>query len=576
MNAISSTLLAVAGVVFATHAAAQATFFEDEGYAGRSINATQQVPAFERHGFNDRASSVVIVGDRWEICQDSQFNGPCLVLRPGRYPSLAAIGFNDRISSARIVSRNARIDDDRYAPAPVTAPVAAQVTFYEREGFDGRSFSTAAQVDNLRRTGFNDRAASAVVVGNRYEVCDDNRFRGRCVVLRPGRYASLAAMGLNDRVSSVRAVATDARVAEDRYAPAPLTDQTTGQATGQVTFFEREGFAGRSFATQDQVANLRGAGFNDRASSAVVLGEGWEVCDDARFGGRCVVLRPGRYASPAAMGLNDRISSARAVASNARIADARYAPAPVTGQVSFFEHEGFAGRVFTTAESVDNLKRSGFNDLAASAVVLGDRYEVCDDAGYNGRCVVLSPGRYPSLAAMGLNNRISSVRSVEWNTRVGDDRYAPAPVPVYDSRRRGGEQLYEATVSSSRAVLATSGQRCWVESEQVPQERSGANVPGAIVGAILGGVLGHQVGGGTGKDIATVGGVVAGAAVGANVGRGGGTAAQDVQRCENVPGGAQPAYWDVTYDFRGQEHRVQMAAAPGRTITVNEQGEPRQ
>ena len=568
MSAMSRTLLAVAGVVFASHAAAQATFFEDEGFGGRSLNATQQVPAFERHGFNDRASSAVIVGDRWEVCQDSQFNGPCLVLRPGRYPSLAAMGLNDRISSARIVSRNARIDDERYAPAPE----AAQVTFYEREGFEGRSFSAAEQVANLRRSGFNERAASAVVVGDRWEVCDDVRFRGRCVVLRPGRYASLAAMGLNDRVSSVRAVVPDARIAEDRYAPAPAP----APQAGQVTFFEREGFAGRSFATQEPVANLQGSGFNDRAESAVVLGDRWEVCDDARFNGRCVVLRPGRYASLAAMGLNDRVSSVRALPSNVRIDEGRYAPAPVTGQVSFFESEGFAGRSFTTEEPVANLQRAGFNDRAASAVVLGDRFEVCDDAGFGGRCVVLRPGRYPSLAAMGLNDRISSVRAVDWNARIGDDRYAPAPVPVYDSRRRGGERLYEANILSSRAVLATSGQRCWVESEQVPQERSGANVPGAIVGAILGGVLGHQVGGGTGKDIATVGGVVAGAAVGANVGRGGGTATQDVQRCENVPGGAQPAYWDVTYNFRGQDHRVQMATAPGPTITVNDRGEPRQ
>ena len=467
------TLLAVAAVVLSAHAAAQATFFEGEGFAGRLLNATQQVPDFGRYDFNDRASSVVIVGERWEICPSAQFNGRCLVLRPGRYPSLAAIGFNDRVSSARMVSRDARIPDDRYAPAPapVAAAVAAQATFYEREGFDGRSFSTAKEVVNLRRTGFKDRAASAVVAGDRYEVCDNKRFRGRCVVLRPGRYASLAAMGLTDRITSARAVATDARIAEDRYAPAPTP------VAGQVTFFEREGFAGRSFATQEQIANLQGSGFNDRAESAVVLGDRWEVCDDARFGGRCVVLRPGRYAS---------------------------------------------------------------------------------------------------LAAMGLNNRVSSVRAVAWNSRVDDGRYAPAPVPVYDSRHRGGEQLYEANIASSRAVLATSGQRCWVESEQVPKEQSGANVPGAIVGAILGGVLGHQVGGGTGKKVATVGGAVAGAAVGANVGRGGGTETQDVQRCENVPGGAQPAYWDVSYNFRGQEHRVQMAAAPGSTITVNEQGEPRQ
>jgi len=175
-----------------------------------------------------------------------------------------------------------------------------------------------------------------------------------------------------------------------------------------------------------------------------------------------------------------------------------------------------------------------------------------------------------------LNDRISSVRPVEWNARIGDERYAPVPAPVYDSRRRSGEQLYEAKVTSVRAVLATSGQRCWVEPGQVSQDRGSANVPGAIVGAILGGVLGHQVGGGTGKDIATVGGAVAGAAVGANVGRGGQAATQDVQRCEDVPGGAKPAYWDVIYNFRGQDHRIQMTVAPGATITVNEQGEPRE
>jgi len=42
-----------------------------------------------------------------------------------------------------------------------------------------------------------------------------------------------------------------------------------------------------------------------------------------------------------------------------------------------------------------------------------------------------------------------------------------------------------------------------------------------------------------------------------------------------VPGSAQPAYWDVTYAFRGQHHRAQLGFAPGPTITVNERGEPR-
>ena len=101
-------------------------------------------------------------------------------------------------------------------------------------------------------------------------------------------------------------------------------------------------------------------------------------------------------------------------------------------------------------------------------------------------------------------------------------------------------------------------------------------MPGAIAGALLGGIIGHQIGGGFGKDIATLGGVAAGAAVGANVGRDGqAVATQDVRRCESVPGQARTAYWDVTYRFRGQDHRLQMTRPPGATVTVNRQGEPR-
>jgi uncharacterized protein YcfJ len=50
---------------------------------------------------------------------------------------------------------------------------------------------------------------------------------------------------------------------------------------------------------------------------------------------------------------------------------------------------------------------------------------------------------------------------------------------------------------------------------------------------------------------------------------------QDVQRCASVPSHARPEFWDVTYIFRGQEHRMQMTSPPGRTVTVNGKGEPR-
>jgi uncharacterized protein YcfJ len=265
------------------------------------------------------------------------------------------------------------------------------------------------------------------------------------------------------------------------------------------------------------------------------------------------------------MKISLRTASALAIAAFATQASAR---------IIFYENESFGGRSFSTSRQVGDFERQGFNDRASSVVVLSDRWEACQNARFGGRCVVLRPGRYPSLGAMGLDDRVSSVRMVGTSARIADDRYAPAPAPVYDNRRRGNERLYTANVTSVRAVVGTPTQRCWVEREQVGGS-GGANVPGAIVGALIGGVLGHQVGGGRGQDVATAGGAVAGAVVGSNAGRNSGGYSQDVQRCTSTPGQSQADYWDVTYSFRGTEHRIQMASPPGRTVTVNGRGEPR-
>ncbi len=243
-------------------------------------------------------------------------------------------------------------------------------------------------------------------------------------------------------------------------------------------------------------------------------------------------------------------------------------------QVIFYEYEGLRGRVFTADRAIGNFERYGFNDRASSVVVQSGQWQVCEDADYRGHCTVLRPGQYPSLQAMGLNNRVSSVRRVR-----GKPQYAyappppvPAPYPYYPHH---GERLFTANVVAVRAVLGPPEQRCWVEREQVVHD-SGANVPGAIIGGILGGVLGHQIGSGRGNDVATALGAVGGAAIGANVNRGGAQVyTQDVQKCAAIPGSGRPAYWDVSYVFRGREHRAQLSAPPGPTITVNGRGEPR-
>ena len=250
--------------------------------------------------------------------------------------------------------------------------------------------------------------------------------------------------------------------------------------------------------------------------------------------------------------------------------------AQAAAQITFYEREGFEGRTFETTRQVGNFERFGFNDRASSAVVTSGRWEVCEDRRFEGNCVVLRRGQYPSLRAMGLNNSISSVRPIARERRAEQLQFAPPPPVAYDYRRRGGERLYEAEVTSVRAVVGPPEQRCWVDRERVGG-RGDANVGGAIAGAVIGGILGHQVGSGRGNDVATALGAVAGGAVGSNVGRDEGPTGyvQNVRRCETVPSSAAPAYWDVTYRFRGKEYRVQTTSPPDRTIMVNAQGEPR-
>ena len=253
-------------------------------------------------------------------------------------------------------------------------------------------------------------------------------------------------------------------------------------------------------------------------------------------------------------------------------------------QATFYDQAGFQGRSFVVERRIGNFERNGYKDRPASAVVVGQRWEACEEVRFEGRCVVLRPGRYPSSPAMGMIDRVSSVRPLPPNERVADSDDAPMPPVARDFRRRRNERLFDADVTSVRAVVGTPGQRCWMEREQVvqqqqQQQQGGLYAPGAAIGAIIGGILGHQVGGGTGKQVATVGGILGGAALGSQYGRGTtvpqAVIQQDVQRCDGNPAQATPNYWDVTYEFEGQQHRIQMSTPPGRTMVVNARGEPR-
>jgi hypothetical protein len=281
----------------------------------------------------------------------------------------------------------------------ISLQAAAQITLYDDSRFRGQSVTVDRPTGNLERLGFNNRASSAVVNGEAWEVCDGPGFSGRCTVLQPGRHETLRDM--NDGITSLRPVS--ARGGPVGGAPPPPP-----QGGGGLTLYEGRDFRGASINIDRPRRRLERADFANVASSAVVRGEPWEVCDAEEFGGRCVVLRPGRYPSLDKMGMNNRISSVRPVGGGAPPG-----PGPAAGQVTLYEHAGFRGQSVTVDRPMRNLDRIGAGNSASSVVVAGEPWELCDAPGFGGRCVVLRPGRYASLGAMGLNDSVSSMRPAQ-------------------------------------------------------------------------------------------------------------------------------------------------------------------
>ena len=131
-----------------------------------------------------------------------------------------------------------------------------------------------------------------------------------------------------------------------------------------------------------------------------------------------------------------------------------------------YSREDFTGRSFHTDRNVRNMERVGFNDRASSVVVEGGSWQLCEDAGFNGRCVVLGPGQYRSLWDMGLDGEISSLRVIDERAAA-----APPPVPpvrtVADYRRRNGAVAVRGQGHVGTRGVGPPETRCWVERQQV-------------------------------------------------------------------------------------------------------------
>lgn len=213
--------------------------------------------------------------------------------------------------------------------AAMTAELAGagELTLYSRDDYHGRSQTVRDAVADLEDLRFNDTTQSIRVRSGRWEACEEADFRGACFLLEAGEYPSLD--GRANKITSLREVRGgwgghpgrdrdgdrdrdrgrdwDGRRDRDRE-HGHLPGRSLG---GELTFYTRDDFAGRSLTVRNASADLRERDFNDTVQSVRVRSGYWEVCEDVDFRGRCRTMVPGEYASLERM--SNRISSVREV-----------------------------------------------------------------------------------------------------------------------------------------------------------------------------------------------------------------------------------------------------------------------
>lgn len=296
--------------------------------------------------------------------------------------------------------------------------VAQEIRFFEQENFGGRSFSTGSSVQNLDYAGYNDRASSAQVRGGSWQVCTDAFFRGRCVTLQSGDYPSLGAMGLSNKISSLREIGWQGG--------------NDASIEGSVVLYEGPGLSGRSYTLAHPMRDLGSTDFNDRARSASIRGGTWKLCTDANFQGTCRDFGPGQYPNLGEVaGLVSSLRPIRGSGSGGggwgtgNQGGGGWGSGSGGGnwgggggnwgggaRVILYELPNFSGQSHVIrGEYLANLDNTDFNDRASSVRIERGYWMFCSDANFRGECRTAGPGDYATVPS-GLNNRISSLRRI--------------------------------------------------------------------------------------------------------------------------------------------------------------------
>ncbi len=187
-------------------------------------------------------------------------------------------------NQGRVLRADFLRDADASSPDPGTSECDRFPILFRNDDFEGQKMVLEADVQDLHRRNFGDRASS-ICVPRGWEVVlyEDTRFRGEKLTLRgPHTIADLkrdrpAGRNWGDRISSVEVQRVSVSQAACRQTP---------------VLYEHDGFKGRQLPIQASIADLRRYNFGDRISS-ICVPRGWTLLfyEDRNYRGDVLEMR---------------------------------------------------------------------------------------------------------------------------------------------------------------------------------------------------------------------------------------------------------------------------------------------
>ncbi len=268
------------------------------------------------------------------------------------------------------------------------------ITVFEDRNFRGKSATYNNDVENLDGSGFNDKISSIRVgPGERWEVCQDAYYQGRCVVIS-GEESDLRRNSWDNMISSFRRIGSW---------------QPGNPGSSYIVLFDQVNYRGNARNYSQAVANL------PLTAQSVTIGRGtWEFCTMANFGGTCIRIAQS-VPDLRTYSLSRRIASARPLDGTVTPV-----PPPSDGYIVLYDQPNYRGNPTNYNSAASNLNRR-----AQSVTIGAGSWQFCEGANFTGRCVTLDRST-PNLSSVGMNRRVGSVRPagfVQPGPQPGSDWY---------------------------------------------------------------------------------------------------------------------------------------------------------